>query len=196
VEVPSLNNIVLNIPDVTATNVTATIAPIVNFDLGGGGFTGVSATNAAIPTNGFVLNGLGLASASIGNVGVPQTLVDSVSIQDFSPSRNIVIPSAQLNQLQLPLASAGDIQSAAPIAINAEATSRGLRFRLDDIFGITIWVTPIAHTHIHSLMLGGVEISGSVNQATIQNISVPVDIQGISLTTISIGQIDANNITL
>jgi hypothetical protein len=196
VEVPSLSNIVVNIPDVTATNVTATIGPIVNFDLGGGGFTGVCATNAAIPTNGFQLNGLGLASASIGNVEIPQTLVDNVRIQDFTPSGNIVVPSAQLTQLQLPLASASDIQSAAPIAIDAEATSRGLRFRLGDIFGFTIWVTPIAHTHIASLLLGGVGISGSVGQASVQNISVPVDIQGISLTTINIGQIDANNITL
>jgi hypothetical protein len=44
--------------------------------------------------------------------------------------------------------------------------------------------------------LSGLSLSGSVNQASIQNITVPVDIQGISLTTINIGQIDANNITL
>jgi hypothetical protein len=196
VEVPSLSNIVLNIPEVSATNVTATIGPIVNFDLGGGAFTGVSATNAAIPTNGFQLSGLGLISASIGNVGIPQTLVDNVRIQDFSPSGNIVVPNVQLSQLQLPLASAGDVQSEAPIAIDTEATSRGLRFRLGDVFGFTFWVTPFAHAHIASFLLSGLSVSGSVDQASIQNITVPVDIQGISLTTINIGQIDANNITL
>jgi hypothetical protein len=196
VEVPSLSNIVLNIPDVTATNVTTTIGPIANFDLGGGAFTGVSATNAAIPTNGFQLDGLGLASASIGNVGIPQTLVDSVSIQDFHPSGNILIPNLQLNQLQLPSASVGDVQSEAPIALDAEATSRGLRFRLGDVFGFTFWVTPLAHAHIGSFLLSGLGLSGSVNQASIQNVSVAIDIQGISLTTINIGQIDANNITL
>ena len=59
---------------------------------------------------------------------------------------------------------------------------------------VAIW--PIINTFIGSLVLSGVSISGSVTQAEVQNISVPIIISGINLKTISIGAIDVNNITL
>lgn len=193
--VPSLNNIPLTIPSVAATNVAADIAPINNLDLGGGGFTGLNATNATIPADGFQLSGLGLGSVSIGNAQAPRALVEKVSIQDFSPNGSIVVPSVQLGHLQLPSANAADIQTTAATTFNGIASKQGLSASLG-IFGVTIWVTPIAHISIGSLLLRGVSIAGSVNQATIQNVSVPLDIRGINLKTIDIGQIDANTITL
>jgi hypothetical protein len=193
--VPSLNNIPLTIPNFTATNVSAGFAPITNLDLAGGSFTGLKATSTTIPADGFQLSGLGVGAVSIGNVQAPRTLVDKVSIQDFKPNGNIVVPSLQLGPVQLPSANAGDIQTGAAIAFDGIASKRGLSASLG-IFGVTIWVTPIAHISIGSLDLQGVSIAGSVNQATIQNVSVPVDIRGINLKTIDIGQIDVNNITL
>jgi hypothetical protein len=193
--VPSLNNIPLTIPNLTATNVAADIAPITNLDLAGGGFTGLNAMNATIPADGFQLSGLGVGSVSISNGQVPRTLVEKVSIQDFKPNGNIVVPSLQLGPVQLPSANAGDIRTGAAIAFDGIASKRGLSANLG-IFGITIWVTPIAHISIGSLDLQGVSIAGSVNQATVLNVSVPIDIRGINLKTINIGQIDVNNITL
>src|ERR1700722_19929183 len=49
VEVPSLHDIPLSIPSLTAQNASATVPPITNVDLAGGGFTGLQATNATIP---------------------------------------------------------------------------------------------------------------------------------------------------
>ena len=64
------------------------------------------------------------------------------------------------------------------------------------IFGVTFLVTPIINTNIGSLTLSGVTISGSVTDAEVHNISVPVVISGINLKTITIGAIDVTNITL
>lgn len=194
--VPTLNNIALGIPSLSATNVTAGIAPIVNLALGGGGFTGVEADAVTIPSGGFQLGGLGLGAVSIASVQVPDALVGKVSIADFTPTGNIVVPSVQLNNIELPSASAADIQSTAPIAINnIEASAQGISADFG-IFGVSIMVTPIINTFIGSLELTGVSIAGSVAQAEIQNISVPIVISGINLKTITIGAIDVSNITL
>jgi hypothetical protein len=194
--VPTLNNIALSIPSVTASDVTASIAPIVNLALGGGGFTGLAADTVAVPSGGFQLGGLGLGAVSIASVQVPNALVGSVSIQQFSPSGNIVVPSVGLTQIQLPSASAPDIQSADPVAVNnIQASAQGVAANFG-VFGVSIMVTPIINTYIGALTLSGVTISGSVAQANLQNVSVPIVITGINLKTIAIGGIDINNITL
>jgi hypothetical protein len=88
------------------------------------------------------------------------------------------------------------MQTAAPITFDSQASSLGPPFSLDGIFGVTIWVSPIADVNIGSLLLQSVSISGTVKQASIQNVSVPVDVRRINLKTINIGQIYVNNITL
>jgi hypothetical protein len=194
--VPALNNIGLSVPKLTATNVTTSIAPIVNLILGGGGFTGIEADTIKTPSGGFQLGGLGLGAISIASVQVPDALVGKVSIADFSPQGNVVIPSVQLNNIHLPQASAADIKSTAPFAVNnIQASSQGLTVPLGP-FSFGVFVTPTINTSIGSLELIGVSISGSVAQAEIQNISVPIAISGINLKTITIGAVDITNITL
>jgi hypothetical protein len=194
--VPTLNNISLNIPSVAATNVSANIAPIVNLALGSAGFGGIDADTITLPSAGFQLGGLGLGPVSVGSVQVPNALVGKVSIAEFKPTGNVVVPSVQLNNIQFPSASAADISSAAPIAINNIATSpQGVSADLG-IFGVGIMVSPVINTFIGSLVLSGVSISGSVTTAEIHNISVPIVISGINLETITIGAIDVNSITL
>jgi hypothetical protein len=195
VSVPSLNNIPLSIPSIAAGNVSASIAPLTSVDLGGGNFTGLTATKIAIPANGFQLTGLGIGAVSVASVQVPQTAVAKVVVQDFHPNGSIVLPSVQLSGLQLPSANAADIQTTTPIGFDGVASSQGLGLNLG-VLGGTIWVTPTAHISIGSLLLQGVSLSGKVATATVQNVSVPVDIRGINLSTISIGQIDVTNITL
>jgi len=196
VVVPALNNISLSIPTVTATNVTASIAPILNLALGSADFTGLLAATVALPSSGFQLGGLGLGPVSIGSLQVPDASVGKVSITEFAPAGNIVVPNVQLNNIDLPSASAADIQSTAPFAINnIQASSQGISIGFG-IFGFTFLVTPIINTNIDSLTLSGVSISGSVSKAQITNVSVPIVITGINLKTITIGAIDVTNITL
>jgi hypothetical protein len=194
-QVPSLNNIPLSIPTFAASNISATIPPIAALDLGGGSFSGVTATNAALPTNGFQLTGLGLGSVSVSNVQVPNASVSKVSIQQFKPNANVVVPSVEVDQIHLPSAHASDIQTAAPIGFDAVAAARGISANFG-IFSLTLSVTPIAHINIGSLLLQGVSISGSVSKASVSNIGIPVDVRGINLKTITIEQIQVDNVTV
>jgi hypothetical protein len=195
VSIPSLNNIPLSIPNIVIANVSAIIAPLTSVDLGGGSFSGLTATNIAIPKSGFTLTGLALGSVSVSTVQLPETAVAKLSVQDFHPNTNIVLPSVTLGPVQLPSGSAADIQTTTPIAFNGIASQQGLGFSLG-VLGGSILVTPTAYVSIGSLLLQGVSLSGTVTKAILDNIGVPVDIRGINLSSIDIGQIDANNITV
>ena len=64
VDVPALNNIDLNIPNVTATNISAGIAPLLNLTLGSAAIKTLLASKISLPTAGFQLGGLGLGPVS------------------------------------------------------------------------------------------------------------------------------------
>jgi len=196
ISVPSLNKIPLSIPSMSTTQpITTTIAPLSSVDLGGGVFTGLTATKIALPANGFQLTGLGIGAVSVASVQVPQTTVAKVTVQDFHPNANIVLPSLQMTGIDLPAAKAADIQTTGAININADFAKRGVSLSLG-VLGGTISVTPVAQIGIASLLLQGVTVSASVPTATIQNVSVPVDVRGINVSSITVGQIDVTNITL
>lgn len=56
-------------------------------------------------------------------------------------------------------------------------------------------MTPIINTNIDALTLSGVSISGTVSQAEVKNVSVPVVTSGIHLDMIAISAVDVSNIT-
>jgi hypothetical protein len=195
VSIPSLGNIPLSVPNIAIANLSAVAAPIAATDLGGATFTALSASNIVLPKGGFTLAGFAVGGVSIANVEVPGAAAASLSIQDFHPNGNIVLPTASLGPLQIPSVTTADVQTTAAIGFNGNATQQGLSLNLGALGG-TFDVTPTAYVSIGSLQLKGVSLSGSVAKAILDNIGVPVDIQGISMSTIDIGQITAANITL
>jgi hypothetical protein len=195
VAIPSLNNIPLEVPNVVLANLSAVVAPLMSIDLGGGVFTGATATNLVLPKNGLTLTGLGLGSVSIASVQVPEATAAGVAIQDFHPNAKLVLPSATLGPVQIPSASAANIQATTAISFTGNASQQGAGLNLG-VLGGTINVTPTALVSIGSLLLQGVSLSGSVTQAILTSIGVPVDIHGINLSAIDISQVNVNNITL
>jgi hypothetical protein len=195
VSIPSLGNIPLTVPNIAIANLSAVVAPISAADLGGGTFTALSASNIVLPKSGFTLAGFAVGGVTIANVEVPDAAAASVSIQDFQPNGNILFPNASLGPLQIPSVTTADVQTTASIGFNGSAAQQGLNLNLG-VLGGTFDVTPTAYVSIGSLQLQGVSLSGSVAKAILDNIGVPVDIRGISLNTIDIGQITASNITI
>lgn len=195
VAIPALNNIPLNIPNIVLANLSAAIAPLTSIDLGGGTFSGLTATNTVVPKSGFTLTGLGLGSVSISNLQVPEATMAAVSVQDFHPNANVVLPSATLSSLQLPSGTASDIQTTAAIGFTGIASRQSVGFGFGPV-SASISVTPTAFVSIGSLLLSNVKLSGSVVQAILANVGIPVDVRGINLKMIDIGQINANAITV
>lgn len=195
VTIPSLGNIPLSVPNIAIANLSAVVAPIAAADLGGGTFTALSAANVVLPKAGFTLTGFALGGVTIANVEVPEAAAASISLQDFHPNGNIVFPNASLGPLQIPSVSTADVQTTSPISFNGSASQQGLGLSLG-VLGGTFDVTPTAYVSIDALQLQNVALSGSVTKAILDNIGVPVDIRGINMSTIDIGQITATNITL
>jgi len=194
VSIPSLGNIPLSVPNIALASLNAAFAPISSIDLGGGNLAGIAASNITLPKNGFSLSGLGIGAITIGGFQVPEATAAQVSIQEFRPNASLVLPQATLGPIQIPQASAADVQTTAPVSFTGSASQQALSLSLG-VLGGTINVTPTAYISIGTLQLQGVALTGSVAQAILQNIGVPVDIRGFSLNSIDIAGITANNIT-
>jgi hypothetical protein len=194
VSIPSLGNIPLSVPNIALASLNAAFAPITSIDLGGGNLAGIAATNITLPKNGFTLTGLGIGAVTIASIQVPEAIVTQVSIQEFHPNASIVLPQATLGPVQIPQASAADVQTTSPISFTGTASQQALSLSLG-VLGGSINVTPTAFVSIGALQLHGVALTGSVAQAILQNIGVPIDIRGFSLNSIDIAGITANNIT-
>lgn len=195
VAIPSLGNIPLSVPNLALSGLTAAFAPITAIDLGGGNLAGITATSIALPKDGFTLSGLGFGPVSIAGLQVPEATVSQLSIQDFRPNASIVLPSAALGPIQIPSVSAADIQTTAAVSFTGSATQQALALSLG-VLGGSIAVTPTAYVSIGSLDLQGVALSGTVTQAILQNIGVPVELHGFNMSGIDITQVAATNITL
>jgi hypothetical protein len=195
VAIPSLGNIPLSVPNLALAGLNAAFAPISAIDLGGGTVSGVSVTNTVLPKNGFTLTGLGFGAISIASIQIPEGTAAQVAIQEFRPNASIVFPSATLGPVQIPSASAADVQTTSPVSFNGSASQQALSLSLG-VLGGSIKVTPTAFVSIGALQLQGVALTGTVAQAILQNIGVPVDVHGINLNGIDIAQINATNITI
>ncbi len=194
VAIPSLGNIPLSVPNIAIANLSAVVAPVAAADLGGGTFTALTAANVDLPKSGFTLAGFAVGGVTVANVEVPQAAAAVVSIQDFHPNGNLVLPRASLGPLQIPSVTTADVQTTAAIGFNGNAGQQGLGLSLS-AFGGTFGVTPTVYVSIGALELQGVSLSGSVAKAILDTIGVPVELRGINLSSIDIGQITAANIT-
>lgn len=195
VSIPSLNNVPLSVPNVVVANLSAVVAPVTAIDLGAVTFGALSAANIALPKNGFTLTGLGLGAISLASLQIPETAIGSFAIQDFHPNAKIVLPNASVGPIQIPSASVADIQGTAPVNVTGTASQQSLDMNLG-VLGGSLNITPTAYVSIGALQLQNVSLSGAVTQAILENIGVPVDIRGINLNTIDIGQINAVNLAL
>ncbi|HZP05847.1 MAG TPA: hypothetical protein VFB43_13185 [Terracidiphilus sp.] len=195
VSIPSLNNVPLSVPNVVIANLSAVVAPVTAIDLGGATFGALAAANIALPKNGFTLSGLGLGAISLASLQIPETAVGSLSVQDFHPNAKITLPNASVGPIQIPSASVPDIQGTAPVNVTGTASQQSLGMNLG-VLGGSLNITPTAYVSIGALQLQNVALSGAVTQAILENIGVPVDIRGINLNTIDIGQINAVNLAL
>jgi hypothetical protein len=195
VTIPSLGNIPLTVPNIAIANLSASVAPVSAAELGAGTFTALSAANIVLPKSGLTLAGFAVGGVTIGSVEVPEAAAASVSIQEFHPSGNITVPNASLGPLQIPAVTTADVRTIAPISFGGEAGQQGLGLSLG-VHGGTIGVTPTAYVSIAALELQSVSLSGSVTKAILDNIGIPVDIRGINMDTVDIGQITATKITL
>lgn len=194
VQVPSLEDINLSIPNVAIDNLKAAMAPIKNLDLGCGEFSQLNATKTTLPVNGFQLTGLGLGDFSLSQIQIPQTSTQKITIQEFKPTDEILMPEAQVNNLNIPDTSINNIQSA-NISLDGHASKKGINVNLG-VLGFKFWVEPVAHINIGAMKLNDVKLNAIINTAKVEDIGIPIDIRNINIKGVDINDIDINEIKL
>ncbi|HUF63530.1 MAG TPA: hypothetical protein VMN36_15750 [Verrucomicrobiales bacterium] len=194
VSVPSLANINFQVPSLSTTNVSAAMQPITNLSLGAADFNQLLLSATQAPSPGFTLSGLGVGSASVKNVEVPQTTTAQVKIDAFQPANHIVLPGAEVQNLQLPSAQAGTI-TAGGFNLSAIASRRCLVVDLG-ILDIELCVEPVTHLNVGSMLVQDVALSAAASRLNIENIALPINVQNIALNNMNLYNIRINEITL
>jgi hypothetical protein len=194
-DVPSLQDIPLSIPNASTTNLTANVPPLSNLDLGGGVFTRLEATGTDLPSDGFQVTGLGFGGVTLSSLQVPSAETQKATIQEFKPNGEIKIPLVALSDISLPAVNAPDIKTTDAFDFIADPSQQVAKVGVGPI-SAGFKVTPSVHVFVDSFELTNVAISAGVGQAKVENVGVPVDIRGINLKNIEISQLNINGVSL
>jgi hypothetical protein len=194
VQVPSLDDIEMDIPEVTVSNLSANVAPIKNLDLGPAGFTKLKVDDLTLPSAGFSLAGLALGTLNLSGLGAPEVKAAKAGIDEFTPTHTVVLPAANVQGISIPSTSIPNVSSG-NFGLDAQASSRALKVDFD-IFGFRFVVTPIVHMHINAMTLQGLALSADVGQVSVQNARLPVNVKNIVLKSLKLDDVSLSDISL
>ena len=183
-----LNNIAVNIPRLTAQNVTVKANPMV-LGVDHAAANQVRATNTTLPTGGFSIAGLTLTSVDGTAVAVPAARLDSATV-DHLHADPITLGQVGLAELNLPAAQSALITNTAPLVMPL-ALGALPSIRVIDLGFLTLdlILTPRVVTTVGHLEIRTVTASATVAQMTLQNVVVPFDVFNLTLAQIGVDTI-------
>lgn len=185
VTIPSLNDVRIRIPSLTAANAAvATVNPLTNLNLGAATAEGIRVRDVTLPSQGFTLAGLTVDSVEGSAIGVPAASVGSATI-DRVHGNPVTIPTVSLGGLTLPAASIPDITSRAPLDVPANLQSRV--FTMDaGILQLSLTIRPSALSHIDQLRIRNATANASVGHVVLHNVVLPYEVLNLTLSQIGI----------
>jgi hypothetical protein len=184
VTVDALNNMHVNIPTLTAHNMSVQ-ADDVSLQLHNASADGVQAKNVALPSAGFSIAGLTLNSVDGNNVSVPAAKLDQATVNRLHGD-DITIPAFTARNLNLPTAHSDSMVNTAPLDMPLTMKlSHEPGFDLG-LLKVVLHITVNANAHIPYLEIKDVEASATVGQITLQNVNIPYDVHNLKLSQVGI----------
>jgi len=193
-DIPNLDDIDLAIPTINIPSVVAEMAPIKELDLGKVALTAAQLQKTLLPEGGLSLTGLGVGSLAVNDITLPGISVDKAYIKEASPEKPIVLPSANLQNIQVPTTSIPNVQSGS-FSTAATASDKSLSVDLG-ILDITLSVTPTVHLDVEKMLLKDIELSALVKKLSLGNISIPAEIEGITVNGIDLEKISIDSVSM
>jgi hypothetical protein len=194
IQVPALQNIDLQIPSLVASGLTATVTPITNLALGKADLKKLEADGTDLPADGFTLSGLGFGNLQLSDLQVPKTSTDKASLDELRLEADVVLPGAEVTNLKIPAAAAGDITSQ---AFNFDAVPGARSLSADfGVLSVKLTVQPIAHTMIDAMVIQDVKLAAAIGKLKIEEVRVPMKILGITLQQITLEGVKIANVSL
>jgi hypothetical protein len=183
-DVPSLHDIALAIPELTGANASVRADPTTNVHLSGVTVDDVHATSTVLPVPDATLLGLALGSLTLDGAAVPGASIGSATVGHVHGAP-LTLPALALRGLSLPSASASEILGegvSVPITrapFETPSVSLG-------ILQVSLRITPSVTTTIGRLRLSGVEVGAAVEAIELHNVRLPYDALDITLADIGI----------
>jgi len=196
--VPSLQNISFSVPQVAVEGAQAQLTPVIGLDLGGGRFDDVKVNATKLPSSGFSLSGLGIGALTLDAVGVPATVTESVSVAQFHPNGNLVLPGVDVTGIQVPAAQVPRVVSNSPVNIFSLQPQESYPIGGLDlgVFGFRIAVKPFIDLQIGVLTLDDVSLQAAFGSLQIEGVTSPVTVQDIALGDVRLQQVTVNQISV
>lgn len=197
-QVPQLDNMQFEIPAATLNDNEIDVEPVTNLDLGGASFEGVRAQDTRLPAAGFGLVGLGFQGLRVRDVEAPAVTVGSLDVDRMQLNSDLVLPTSQVNNIELPRAQVPSASSLSPLNILG---ARPIDPPFDrnilsiGIASVGLVVNARMDMRIGSLEMTEIEASSSIESVRLANIRAPVTLEGLSLGDLRLDQVRINQIS-
>jgi len=191
-EIPGLEDINLQIPQLLASGVVTEAEPITGLELTGVRANDVRVLDVTLPTGGFSFAGLSLTGANANDLSVPATAVRGVAVRQLTSSP-IRLPSFRLRGLDLPAAAANDIGSG-PIDLfidRSDPFTIPTEGPLDlEVLTVELEVEASARTEVAQMKLSGVQASASAETIELRNVTIPFGAVEVTLGDLGLDVIE------
>jgi hypothetical protein len=184
VVIPGLNNIHLHIPSLTAQQISIAPSSPVTIQLNNAIADNINATNFTLPSQGFSLAGMALASVNGSGLGVPAAKMDQATIGHLHGA-SVQIPAFSLGNLNMAAAQIPSVSSSAPLNIPAILPTQSPGFDAG-ILSLYVHLTPSALMHISHLEITNANASATVGNVALHNVTLPYDVLNLKLSDIGI----------
>jgi hypothetical protein len=191
VTIPGLSNLNINIPSLTAQNVTANANPLTNLTITNATADTIAARDVTLPTAGFSIAGLSLNSVDGTNVAVPAAGVREATVGHVKADP-LHVAELSLNNMALGSATVPTVRSTSPFDVPADLQPRKLP---DDdgfdlgILKLALIITPSATSHIPYLEINNSNATATTGAITIRNVTLPFDVLNLTLSQIGINTV-------
>jgi len=190
VTIPGLSNINLNIPSLTAHNVTASANPLTNLQVNNASAETIQARDAVLPTAGFTIAGLSLNSVEGENIGVPAATVRQSTVGRVRADP-LAVSELSLNSVSLGSATVPTVRNTSPFDVPTNFQARRIPPGGADfgILEIALVITPSATSHIPYLEINNSNLTATTGRVVVRNITLPFEVLNLTLSQIGVNTV-------
>jgi hypothetical protein len=196
IRIPMLQDIAIDVPEATITDVEADIQPVTNLHLGGAGFENLVIANTRLPSEGFSLAGLSYGDLEIERIGAPAADSERLTIAGFSPDQPVAVPDVEVRGIKVPDIAVPDVTSDGAVSImdiDPEDFEAPV-FKIGALFRAIFVARPVLHLQIGELVLTDLQARAAVDAIQIQGARAPVTVRDVVLSGLQLDQLDIQRI--
>ncbi|ERP89620.1 hypothetical protein Q670_04285 [Alcanivorax sp. P2S70] len=193
ITVPDLGDINLQIPTIDIPGLVADMRPIDQLDLGSLELAGVRLDKLSLPGAGLTISGMGVGDLALSSVTVPSAAGEALRVNRAAPVQSLRLPGASLENVAIPSIS---MPAATSGSFNADATASDKSLGIDvGILKVSVAVTPTVHLNVGSMTLSDASLAADLGKVSINDISLPVSLEGITGGELALDAISVSKLT-